>query len=79
MYPSSGGIFFEASASAVPEADQAYQTQVERQLNHKIEIGQKYGNTAYGKDGIKIFQDLSSGGEDKRKESTVMTFFESEV
>lgn len=79
MYPSANGIFFEASASAVPETDSAYQTQVKRQLNHKLEIGQRYGDTAYGKDGIRSFQNLNSGDEDSRKETTVMTFFESEV
>lgn len=79
MYPSTNGIFFEASASAVPETDRAYQTQVQRQLNHKLELGQRYGDTAYGKDGMRIFQNLNSSGEDKRKETTVMTFFESEV
>lgn len=44
MYPSAAGIFFSASANAVPETDYAYRSQVQRQLNERVQIGKTVGN-----------------------------------
>lgn len=79
MYPSAAGIFFSASANAVPETDYAYRSQVQRQLSLKLELDKRNGNTAYGKDGIRVFQNLNNGGTDVRKKATVVTAFKSEV
>lgn len=79
MYPSAAGIFFSASANAVPETDYAYRSQVQRQLDRKLELDKRNGNTAYGKDGIWVFQNLTNGGSDVRKKATVVTAFKSEV
>lgn len=79
MYPSAAGIFFSASANAVPETDHAYQSRVQRQLSLKLELDRRNGNTAYGKNGINIFQNLNNGGTDVRKKATVVTAFRSEV
>ena len=79
MYPSAAGIFFSASANAVPETDHAYQSRVQRQLSLKLELDRRNGNTAYGKNGINIFQNLNNGGSDVRKKATVVTAFRSEV
>lgn len=79
MYPSSAGIFFSASANAVPETDHAYLSRVQRQLDRKLELEKRNGNTSYGKDGIKVFQNLNKGGEDVRKKAAVVTAFKSEV
>lgn len=79
MYPSAAGIFFNASANAVPETDYAYRSQVRRQLDRKLELDRRSGNTAYGKDGIWVFQNLTNGGSDVRKKATVVTAFKSEV
>ena len=78
MYPSAAGIFFSASANAAPETDYAYQSQVQRQLKRKLELDARNGNTAYGKDGIKVFQNLNTTA-DGRKKATVVTAFKSEV
>ena len=78
MYPSAAGIFFSASANAAPETDYAYQSQVQRQLKRKLELDARNGNTAYGKDGIKVFQNLNTTA-DGRKRATVVTAFRSEV
>lgn len=78
MYPSAAGIFFSASANAAPETDYAYQSQVQRQLKRKLEIDVRNGNAAYGKDGMKIFQNLNKTA-DGRKKATVVTAFKSEV
>ena len=45
----------------------------------KLELEKRNGNTAYGKDGIKVFQNLNKGGEDVRKKAAVVTAFKSEV
>lgn len=79
MYPSAAGIFFSASANAVPETDYAYRSQVQRQLDRKLELDKRNGNTAYGKNGIWVFQNLTNGGSDVRKKATVVTAFKSEV
>ena len=78
MYPSAAGIFFSASANAAPETDYAYQSQVQRQLKRKLELDVRNGNAAYGKDGIKVFQNLNKTA-DGRKKATVVTAFKSEV
>lgn len=78
MYPSAAGIFFSASANAAPETDYAYQSQVQRQLKRKLEIDVRNGDTAYGKNGIKVFQNLNETA-DGRKKATVITAFKSEV
>jgi len=49
MYPSAAGIFFSASANAVPETDYAYRSQVQRQLNERVQIGKTVGNIQIGK------------------------------
>ena len=49
MYPSAAGIFFSASANAVPETDYAYRSQVQRQLNERVQIGKTVGNVQIGK------------------------------
>ncbi len=79
MYPSAAGIFFSASANAVPETDCAYRSQVQRQLDRKLELDKRNGNTAYGKNGIQVFQNLNNGGSDIRKKAKVVTAFASEV
>lgn len=79
MYPSAAGIFFSVSANAVPETDYAYRSQVQRQLDRKLELDKRNGNTAYGKNGIKVFQNLNTGAADKRKKTTVVTVFKSGV
>ncbi len=79
MYPSAAGIFFSASANTVPETDCAYRSQVQRQLDRKLELDRRNGNTAYGKNGIDVFQNLNNGGSDVRKKATVVTAFRSEV
>lgn len=79
MYPSAAGIFFTASANAVPETDYAYRSQVQRQLDRKLELDKRNGNTAYGRDGVQVFQNLNTGAEDVRKKATVVTAFKSEV
>ena len=78
MYPSAAGIFFSASANAAPETDYAYQSQVQRQLKRKLELDVRNGDTAYGKKGIKVFQNLNETA-DGRKKATVVTAFKSEV
>lgn len=78
MYPSAAGIFFSASANAAPETDYAYQSQVQRQLKRKLELDVRNGDTAYGKKGISVFQNLNTTA-DGRKKATVVTAFKSEV
>lgn len=79
MYPSAAGIFFSASANSVPETDHAYRSRIRRQLDRKLELDKRNGNTAYGKNGIDVFQNLNNGGSDVRKKATVVTAFRSEV
>ncbi len=83
MSPSAAGIIFTASANAVPETDYAYKSQVKRQLDRKLEIGQRVGNTAYGKDGISAFQNLNANGTNDartaRETAVIATVYRSDA
>ncbi|MBP1560361.1 MAG: hypothetical protein J6C96_03850 [Oscillospiraceae bacterium] len=78
MYMSSVGVFFSASSAPVSESDYAYQSQVQRQLNRKLELERRNGNTAYGKNGIKVFQNKNKNDTESKK-AIVVTAFKSEV
>ena len=73
----STGIYF--SGGAAPYNEWNYTDYLERQLSLKLELDKRNGNTAYGKNGINIFQNLNNGGSDVRKKATVVTAFRSEV
>ena len=61
----STGIYF--SGGAAPYNEWNYKDYLERQLSLKLELDRRNGNTAYGKNGINIFQNLNNGGTDVRK------------
>lgn len=73
----STGVYFSGGAAAYNEWN--YTEYLERQLSLKLELDRRNGNTAYGKDGIRVFQNLINGGTDVRKKATVVTAFKSEV
>ena len=73
----STGVYF--SGGAAPYNEWNYKDYLERQLDRKLELDRRNGNTAYGKNGINIFQNLNNGGTDVRKKATVVTAFRSEV
>ena len=73
----STGVYF--SGGAAPYNEWNYKDYLERQLDRKLELDRRNGNTAYGKNGINIFQILNNGGTDVRYKATVVTAFRSEV
>lgn len=73
----STGVYFSGGTAAYNEWN--YEDYTQRQLNRKLELDKRNGNTAYGKDGVQVFQNLNNGGSDVRKKATVVTAFKSEV
>ncbi|MDE5578008.1 MAG: hypothetical protein K2J11_11550 [Oscillospiraceae bacterium] len=73
----STGVYFSGGSAAYNEWN--YEDYTQRQLALKLEIDRRNGNAAYGKNGIRVYQNLNTGAADKRKKAAVVTAFKSEV
>lgn len=72
------GIYFSGGSDPQDEEQWKYDDYTQRQLNKKLELDVRNGNTAFTKDGMKIFTNYNKTA-DKREKSTVIRAFKSEV
>lgn len=72
------GIYFSGGSDPQDEEQWKYDDYTQRQLNKKLELDVRNGNTAVTGDGLKIFTNYNETA-DNRKKSTVIRAFRSEV
>lgn len=72
------GIYFSGGCDPQDEEQWKYDDYTRRQLNKKLELDKRNGNTAVTGDGLKIFTNYNETA-DNRKKSTVIRAFRSEV